>query len=124
MKEDIFLSLCANTFSHTINPNPSFPLFHSSQSPPLPSSSFLLRFISSLQKRRPLKTTANRTKQDTMRKGKSPHTEAGQGNPIGRKGSQEQAEKSDIILTSTATSLQKCQNKPNQTKQANKQKPS
>lgn len=83
--------MCANTFSHTINPNHSFPLPHFSQLGPFPSSSNPLPFISSSQKRRTLKTTANRTKQDIMRKGRSLHIEAGQGNPIGRKGSQEQA---------------------------------
>lgn len=48
-----------------------------------------------------MKATANRTKQDTMRKGKRPHIEAGQGNPIGRKRSQEQEKEPDITPTST-----------------------
>jgi hypothetical protein len=42
----------------------------------------------------------NRTKQDTTKTDGSPHIEADQSNPIGRKKSQEQAKESEIHLLS------------------------
>lgn len=76
-------------------PNPSFPSLHSFQlSPPLLS----IRSTPPpfpFRKGQPSKGQQPKMpKQDTIRQGERPHLEAGQGNLIGGKGSQEQAKES------------------------------
>jgi hypothetical protein len=83
----------------------SFPYPHSSQflpSPmsPLPPDPFLLHFL--FRKEQASKRQQpNTTKQGTIRHDKNPDTEAEQGNPIGRKGFQEQTKESEINESSS-----------------------
>lgn len=75
--------------------NASLPVFSPSIPPciphlPSPSDSLLLFLLREQASERQL----NRTKQNTVRHGKSPHTVTGQGNLIGEKESQEQAKES------------------------------
>lgn len=80
LKIDSSLVKC---FPTTVSP-PS--TLHSSPQPP-PLKLLPLHFPS--EKRRPMRYNNQiMTKQDTAREGKSPHTEVGQGNPLGEKESQ------------------------------------
>lgn len=98
----LFLSLFLienRFFSDTIHPNYSSP-------PSTPPGSLHLPFpldplplyLLSQKEQTSMRQQANRTKQDAIRQGESPRMEAGQGNLIGGKQSQEQAKESAIHL--------------------------
>ena len=81
-------------FSHTVLPDHSFSSLYFSQVPstphiPLPTLFFFRK------EQAPKKQLPNMTKQNTIRQGKSPHNEAGQGITSGGKESQEQVKESE-----------------------------
>ena len=80
-----FFVFVENTvFSHAIHLNYTFPSFYPSQSPASLLYAEYTPFPLPFRKEEASKRQqASMTKQDTMRQGKSPHLEAGHGNPIG-----------------------------------------
>lgn len=83
-------------FPHTIHPDCSFPSHHSSQfCPHLPSTQDPLSAPPPPRKEQDSQGHQWNITQDTVRPGTSRHIKAGQGNPVGLKGSQAQAKQSE-----------------------------